>query len=806
MRNDPNQANQQQRQPQQMQTQQQVMQTEDLMYDGHQLIMPRVAKPWHAQLPVGKRKKLVENIKRRLVPPNISEARSRGDTRINSIIEYAIKVEGGIYERANNPDEYFHTAAENIYKITKNIDEKRKMRGAQQPTTSNMIVNAQDPQASGQVTLVPRLSPVMNSQQPRQKIPCTTQNQINQQRMTQTPTQGSLASLVNGPSSVGSQQMQSFGSPQPTKGPYMMPSPSSNNPQQATRHQMTTQSNTMGQSHVVLQNNFRATPPNYAPQNSRLQNILQQPSTPQPGTPKSQQQYYLPSPGGVLKTQPQNNRKPVQMSTTPPVTLQNMLQQPQPATPQPMATTPVPPPRPASLPTANNQNQNSAHPQQMSENVAVDSNNQAQVLQRPNSGAPTPQLISSIPSIEQNRGPDLEPPLKKSKDSFFDEIKPLQTITTEVVSPSKANPAPEQNKQPTQPNDTVEMQDISSVDSKNTKKEPSHTSDKVLPTDNDKSRPNDIKKEDESQMSSKDAMVSGKNNNSLSQTSTGSIVDNPASVIKQEPLSNASIATPKSNQREGSDIKSNMSGSFSSLNSQYGSNRSNKAFQKKNFKPDELRQALMPVLEKLNIYNPESLPFRQPVDPELLQIPDYYQIIKRPMDLSTIKRKLDTGQYSDPWQYVDDVWLMFENAWLYNKKNSKVYKFSTKLSEIFEGLIDPVMQSLGYCCGRKYVFQPQVLLCFGKELCQIPRDAKYMNYMDRYTYCMKCFQDIPGDTVTIDTTTYDANGTKQTIAKSEFKECKNDHLDLEPFIECKDCGRKLHQICVLYHEQIWPEG
>lgn len=101
------------------------------------------------------------------------------------------------------------------------------------------------------------------------------------------------------------------------------------------------------------------------------------------------------------------------------------------------------------------------------------------------------------------------------------------------------------------------------------------------------------------------------------------------------------------------------------------------------------------------------------------------------MDLSTIKRKLDTGQYSDPWQYVDDVWLMFENAWLYNKKNSKVYKFSTKLSEIFEGLIDPVMTSLGYCCGRKYVFQPQMLLCFGKELCQIPRDAKYMNYKDR---------------------------------------------------------------------------
>ena len=49
------------------------------------------------------------------------------------------------------------------------------------------------------------------------------------------------------------------------------------------------------------------------------------------------------------------------------------------------------------------------------------------------------------------------------------------------------------------------------------------------------------------------------------------------------------------------------------------------------------------------------------------------------MDLSTIKRKLDTGQYADPWHYVDDVWLMFDNAWLYNRKTSRVYKYCTKV-------------------------------------------------------------------------------------------------------------------------------
>ncbi|XP_045763305.1 histone lysine acetyltransferase CREBBP isoform X10 [Maniola jurtina] len=231
------------------------------------------------------------------------------------------------------------------------------------------------------------------------------------------------------------------------------------------------------------------------------------------------------------------------------------------------------------------------------------------------------------------------------------------------------------------------------------------------------------------------------------------------------------------------------------------------------FKPEELRQALLPTLEKLFRLDPESLPFRQPVDATALGIPDYFDIVTKPIDLSTIKSKLDRGQYKDPWEYVDDVWLMFENAWLYNRKNSRVYRYCTKLSEVFEVEIDPVMQSLGYCCGRKYTFNPQVLCCYGKQLCTIPRDAKYFSYQnslkaygvvsDRYTFCQKCFNDIQGDTVTLGD---DPLQPQTAIKKDQFKEMKNDHLEQEPFVVCMDCGRKQHQICVLHHDQIWPLG
>ncbi|MEQ2206007.1 hypothetical protein XENOCAPTIV_020766, partial [Xenoophorus captivus] len=78
-----------------------------------------------------------------------------------------------------------------------------------------------------------------------------------------------------------------------------------------------------------------------------------------------------------------------------------------------------------------------------------------------------------------------------------------------------------------------------------------------------------------------------------------------------------------------------------------------------------------------------------------------HKMEEKPLKSELKKEEGSGGQYQDPWQYVDDIWLMFNNAWLYNRKTSRVYKFCSKLAEVFEQEIDPVMQGLGYCCGRK---------------------------------------------------------------------------------------------------------
>ena len=182
------------------------------------------------------------------------------------------------------------------------------------------------------------------------------------------------------------------------------------------------------------------------------------------------------------------------------------------------------------------------------------------------------------------------------------------------------------------------------------------------------------------------------------------------------------------------------------------------------------------------------------------------------MDLSTIRKKLcEDFSYANPQEYVDDMWLMFNNAWLYNKKTSKVYKNCTKLSEIFSACIDPAMREMGYCCGQQYSFSPQVLFCYGNQMCcTIPRDAGYYLYnntdvtrpnvnCDKYTFCIKCFESVKTDTIGIGD---DPAQPLFDVKKSLFTQNKNDVEEPEPYVDCSECGRKWHQICALHMEQI----
>jgi hypothetical protein len=76
--------------------------------------------------------------------------------------------------------------------------------------------------------------------------------------------------------------------------------------------------------------------------------------------------------------------------------------------------------------------------------------------------------------------------------------------------------------------------------------------------------------------------------------------------------------------------------------------------------------------------------FHVPVDPVALGIPNYFDIIKTPMDLGTVRKKLDLGEYEGAEDFAVDVRLVFSNATIFNPPNSLVYNDALILSAIFE--------------------------------------------------------------------------------------------------------------------------
>lgn len=80
----------------------------------------------------------------------------------------------------------------------------------------------------------------------------------------------------------------------------------------------------------------------------------------------------------------------------------------------------------------------------------------------------------------------------------------------------------------------------------------------------------------------------------------------------------------------------------------------------------------------------DAWPFLYPVN--LKQFPTYKKIIKTPMDLATIKKKLDQvpSMYKTRDEFVDDVRLIFTNCELFNEDDSPVGKAGHALRNHFE--------------------------------------------------------------------------------------------------------------------------
>lgn len=77
-------------------------------------------------------------------------------------------------------------------------------------------------------------------------------------------------------------------------------------------------------------------------------------------------------------------------------------------------------------------------------------------------------------------------------------------------------------------------------------------------------------------------------------------------------------------------------------------------------------------------------PFYVPVDAEGLGLDDYYDLIKHPMDLGTVKQNMDQNKYRKPDDFAADIRLIFTNCYKYNPSDHEVVGMGRKLQDIFE--------------------------------------------------------------------------------------------------------------------------
>lgn len=80
-----------------------------------------------------------------------------------------------------------------------------------------------------------------------------------------------------------------------------------------------------------------------------------------------------------------------------------------------------------------------------------------------------------------------------------------------------------------------------------------------------------------------------------------------------------------------------------------------------------------------------SQPFMELVDQD--ELPEYYEVIHRPMALHTVKQSLEVGYYSKIYDFIIDLLLVFRNALVFNDENTLIYQDALKLLKYFNHLI-----------------------------------------------------------------------------------------------------------------------
>ncbi|OWZ16147.1 hypothetical protein PHMEG_00010106 [Phytophthora megakarya] len=243
----------------------------------------------------------------------------------------------------------------------------------------------------------------------------------------------------------------------------------------------------------------------------------------------------------------------------------------------------------------------------------------------------------------------------------------------------------------------------------------------------------------------------------------------------------------------------------------------------------ELKSRLMPLLTKL-MDSEYGWTFNNPVDPVQWNIPDYFDIIKCPMDLGTIKKRLENEHYISVEAFAGDVRLVFENCIAYNSSTNKfniaakqlLASFNKSLAalknllekQLFKRCEQRREEMCQLCGGDSFKFAPCMLFCSGPCAGRIRRHTHY--YSDprgEHHWCSSCFKQMKDGPIDMSLLPQLSSAATEVgpppgaipfdgvLKKSSLVKRKNSEVAEEPWVECDSCKLWYHQICALFNER-----
>jgi len=100
--------------------------------------------------------------------------------------------------------------------------------------------------------------------------------------------------------------------------------------------------------------------------------------------------------------------------------------------------------------------------------------------------------------------------------------------------------------------------------------------------------------------------------------------------------------------------------------------------------PTDAQWAATSKLLQSMIQRSDTEPFRVPVDWKGMGLFDYPTLIKKPMDLGTVKRSINARKYASIPEAAEDIRLVWTNCMTYNQDGSDFFLLAKNLSKKFE--------------------------------------------------------------------------------------------------------------------------